>query len=183
MSTTTLNCFFQEFTVAFEYSLVHIVCKTTQYCRSCLPATFSQPPPRNIIAMISYYYTVSEPKAVRLSRTIVSVWKICVHYYQHTAGRKNKLMRANLIDKKFRTPNLPNLYDTEEDALAKGAEFHELVENVVRGMRPLRMHPSNIPLAVTAAHIPRQLQTKRRAARVIQSRIWRCSLQRRLEAQ
>ena len=92
-------------------------------------------------------------------------------------------MRANSINNKFRTPNLPNLYDTEEDALAKGAEFRELVENVVQGRRALITHPSNIPLAVTAAHIPRQLQTKRRAACVIQSRIWRCSLQRRLEAQ
>ena len=85
--------------------------------------------------MLSYYYTVREPKAVRLSRNIVSVWKICVHYYQHTAGRKNKFTRADFIDKKFRTPNLPNLYDTEENALAKGAEFCELVDNVVRGRR------------------------------------------------
>ena len=102
------------------------ICKTTQYCHSCRPSTLSQPPPRNIIAMISYYYTISNPKEVRLSRNIVSVWKICVHYYQHTASRKNKLMQADLIDKKFRTPNLPNLYDTERDVLVKGAKFHEL---------------------------------------------------------
>ena len=167
----------------FAYSLVHIVCKTAHYRRSCRPATFSQPPPRNIIAMISYYYTVSEPKAVRLSLNIVSVWKICVHYYQHTAGRKNKLMQADSTDKEFWTPNLPNLYDMEEDVLAKGTEFCELVENVVRCRRALRTHPSNLPLVVTAADIPRQLQTERRAARVVQSRIQCRRLQRRLEAQ
>ena len=165
----------------FAYSIIHIVCKTTQYRRSCCPAILSQPPPRNIIAMISYYYTISETKAVRLSSNIVCVWKTCVQYYQHTAGRKKKLMRVDSIDKKFRTPNLPNLYDTEEDALAKGAEFRELVENVVRGRRSLRTHPSTLPLAATAAHIPRQLQTKRRSARVIQSRLWRQRLQQRLE--
>ena len=92
-------------------------------------------------------------------------------------------MRADLIDKKLRTPNLPNLYDTEEYALAKGAEFRELVENVFRGSRALRTHPLTIPLAVTAAHIPRQLQTERRSDRVIQRRLQRRHLQRRLEAQ
>ena len=68
-------------------------------------------------------------------------------------------MQANLIDKKFRKPNLPNLYDTEEDALAKDAEFRELVENIVLGRRALRAHLLTLPLVATADYIPRQLQT------------------------
>ena len=40
-----------------------------------------------------------------------------------------------------------------------------------------------LPMAVTAAHIPRQLQTERRAAHVMQRRLRRWHLQWRLEAQ
>ena len=92
-------------------------------------------------------------------------------------------MQADSIDKKLRTPDLPHLYDTEEDELAKGAEFRELVENVVRGRKAPRTHPSTLTLAVTAAHIPRQLQSERKSARVIQRRLWHRHLQRILEAQ
>ena len=65
-------------------------------------------------------------------------------------------------------PDLPTLFDSEEDALAMGAEFREHVENVVRGNRPRRT------MAVSATQ-PSQFEKSRRAARLIQRRVrsWR----------
>ena len=47
-------------------------------------------------------------------------------------------------------PNLPILFDTEEEALARGSEFRQYVENIVRGSRAPRTHPST--------PVPRQLE-------------------------
>ena len=72
-------------------------------------------------------------------------------------------------------PDLPTLFDSEEDALAMGVEFREHVENVVRGNRPRRT------MEVSALQPP-QFENARRAARLIQRRVWYRREQRQLEA-
>ena len=72
-------------------------------------------------------------------------------------------------------PDLPTLFDSEEDALAMGAEFREHVENVVRGNRPRRT------MAVSAPQPP-HFENARRAVRLIQRRVRSRREQRQLEA-
>ena len=72
-------------------------------------------------------------------------------------------------------PNLPTLFDSEEDALAMGAYFREHIENVVRGNRPRRM------MSVSAPQPP-QFENSRRAARLIHRRVRYWREQRQLEA-
>ena len=72
-------------------------------------------------------------------------------------------------------PDLPTLFDSEEDTLAMGAEFREHVENVVRGNQPRRT------MAVSAPQPP-QFENSRRAARLIQRRVRSRKEQQQLEA-
>ena len=72
-------------------------------------------------------------------------------------------------------PDLPTLFDSEEDALAMGAEFRDHVENVVRGNQPRRT------MAVSATQPP-QFENSRRASHLIQLRVRSRREQRQLEA-
>ena len=47
-------------------------------------------------------------------------------------------------------PDLPILFDTEEETLARGTEFRQYVENIVQGSRAPQTHPST--------PVPRQLE-------------------------
>ena len=132
--------------------------------------------------MTSYYYTVSEPSAHRFSGTNVTGWRLSLCYYERRSRKALKLMISQSTNKKFRIPNLPSIYDTEEDAVANGTEFRELVENVVRGNRPRRTHTSTLPVPVTA-RMPPNLLNEKRAAHLIQGRVRRWGEQRQLEAQ
>ena len=73
-------------------------------------------------------------------------------------------------------PDIPTLFDSEEDALAMGAEFREHVENVVQVNRPHRM------MAVPDPQPP-QFENARIAARLIQRRVRSRREQQQLEAQ
>ena len=113
-------------------------------CLSTLPCVNDRHDRRatELIAMTSYYYTTNKPRANRHSYNKVIGWKLDVNYREGKINTPNKLMKASSVDKKFRIPGIPRMFDTEEDALAMGAEFRRLVENIVRGDRPLRTHAS-----------------------------------------
>ena len=122
-----------------------------------------------------YYYTVSEVWAQPCSNGgNVTGWRLSLHYYERLAKRALQLLIARSTNKKFWKPNLPCIWETEEDALADALEYREFVETIVRGKRPL------IPMAVPA-RIPPSMQIERRAARLIQGRVRRRRRQRQLE--
>ena len=87
-----------------------------------------------IIAMAVFHYTTNDARAMRC----LGRWRLSVSYCQCPDHNKSKTTRADSRAKKFRMPDLPILFDSEEDALAMGAEFREHVENVVRGNWPRR---------------------------------------------
>ena len=80
-----------------------------------------------IIAMAVFNYTTNDARSMRCSVR----WRLSVGYRQFPDHNQSKMTRADSRAKKFRMPNLPTLFDSEEDALAMGTEFREHVENVV----------------------------------------------------
>ena len=76
--------------------------------------------------------------------------------------------------------NLPTMFDSEEDALAVGKDFRDHVENMIRGDRKRRTHAWAPPLSVT---VPRQLQMRKRAIRIVAKVIQRRREYRQLKAQ
>ena len=110
--------------------------------------------------MAVFHYNTNDARTMQCSGR----WRLSVGYCQCPDHNKSKTTRADSRAKKFRMPNLPTLFDSEEDALAMGAEFCEHVENVVRGNRPRRT------MAVSAPQPP-QIENARRATGLIQSRV------------
>ena len=84
--------------------------------------------------MAVFNYTTNDARSMQCSGR----WQLSVNYRQFPDHNQSKTTRADSRTKKFRMPDLPTLFDSEEDALAMGAEFREHVENVVRGNRPRR---------------------------------------------
>ena len=82
-----------------------------------------------------FHYTTNDARDMRCSGR----WRLSVGYRQCPDQKQSKTTRANSRAKKFRMPDLTTLFDSEEDALAMGAEFREHVENIVRGNRPCRI--------------------------------------------
>ena len=82
-----------------------------------------------IIAMAVFHYTANDARSMRCSGR----WRLSIGYCQCPDHNQSKATRADSRAKKFRMPDLPTLFDSEEDTLAMGAEFREHVENVVRG--------------------------------------------------
>ena len=121
--------------------------------------------------MAVFHYTTNDARAMRCSGR----WRLSVGYRQCPDHNQSKTTRADSRGKKFRMPDLPTLFDSEEDALAMGAEFREHVENVVRGNRPSRT------MSVSAPQPPK-FENARRAARLIQRRVRSWQEQRQLEA-
>ena len=106
--------------------------------------------------MAVFHYTINNARAMRCSGR----WRLSVGYRQFPDHNQSKTTRADSSAKKFRMPNLPTLFDSEEDSLAMGAEFREHVENVVRVNRPRRTMTVSAPQ-------PPQFENARRAARLI----------------
>ena len=117
------------------------------------------------------HYTTNYARAMQCSGR----WRLSVGYRQCPDHNQSKTMRADSHAKKFRMPDLPTLFDSEEDALAMGVEFREHVENVVQGNRP------RIMMAVSAPQPPK-FENARRAACLIQRRVRSQREQRQLEA-
>ena len=70
-----------------------------------------------IIAMAVFHYTTNDARAMRCSGR----WRLSVGYRQCPDHNQSKTTRADSRAKKFRMPDLPTLFDSEEDALAMGA--------------------------------------------------------------
>ena len=128
---------------------------------------------RKRIGMSSYYYTVGEPRVTQTSSCGVSGWRLSVNYsYDPRNCRPDKLKRnqakvsrADSNAKKFWLPGKPAIYSREEDALAKKEEFHDRIEDLVRGNRPLHSRAAAAPPSM-----PRQFRAARQATRVMAMR-------------
>ena len=79
------------------------------------------------MAMAVFRYTTNDARALRCSGR----WRLSIGYRQCPDHNQSKKTRADSCAKKFSMPNLPTLFDSEEDDLAMGAEFREHVENVL----------------------------------------------------
>ena len=121
-----------------------------------------------------YFYTIGEPRVIRASSGGVSGWRLRINYdidpkkkesRQKLIRNQTRLSRADSNASKFRLPGLPAIFASEEDALANKKEFHDRVEDVVRGNRPMISRHVAAPPSM-----PRQFQAARRATRAMSMR-------------
>ena len=130
------------------------------YSLICLWSSINRIIVLGIIAMAVFQYTTNDARAMWCSGR----WRLSVGYRQCPDQNQSKTTITDSSANTFRMPDLPTLFDSEEDALAMGAEFREHIENVVRGNRPCRT------MAVSAPQPP-QFKNARRAARLIHRRV------------
>ena len=69
--------------------------------------------------MAVFHYTTNDARVMRCSGR----WQLSVGYCQCPDHNQSKRTRADSRAKKFMMPDLPTLFDSEEDALAMGVEF------------------------------------------------------------
>ena len=127
--------------------------------------------------MRSYYYTIDEPRAVKHTYNGFKGWKLSINYNPHPEIKHSKprlrrnqvkYYRADSNIKQFRLPDQPVVFSSEEEAVSKKKEFRDLVENVVRGDRPLKTHYFE-----QTEPMPPQLARSRQATSVMAQRAWR----------